>query len=486
MGKQKSTLSFAVRPVVLFKLAGQLLLVLALLTLPPVIVALLCGEFHSAVAYAAAAGLFAIVGGALNRLPRPASLQENEAFVLAALTFLLISLAMAFPFMVVGLEPVDAFFEATSACTTTGLSTYAQIEDKPASFLFTRAWMQWYGGLGIVVFSMALIVRPGMLAKAFAAQETKEFELLSSAKTHARRVLIAYLVMTCLAVAVLWVFSRNLFYAVTYSLAAVSTGGFSPHNANLAGFETPWMAPLVTLFCVAGCLPLYVYCRAYTAGWRDLFRDAQVRAIGLACLFSAGALTVLLGAGEAYSWSQSLYHGPLLALSAQTTTGFSTTNVAELDSASKLLLMLAMLIGGGVGSTAGGVKVLRLLILLRVVQQMVIRTCLPTHAVYEPKIADRLLGELEVRDALVVALLFAGVIVFSWFAFLLLGEDPLNSLFDVVSATGTVGLSTGICRLELPALLKIVLCVDMLMGRLEVFAWLVVLHRATWFGKRAE
>jgi trk system potassium uptake protein TrkH len=246
------------------------------------------------------------------------------------------------------------------------------------------------------------------------------------------------------------------------------------------------MAPVAILFGVAGSLPLYLYFRVYASGWRDFVRDSQVPAIGFACLLAAGVLTVLLGAGDGHTWLQSLYHGPLLALSAQTTTGFSTTNVGELDSASKLLLILAMLIGGGVGSTAGGIKVLRLLILLGVVQQMVIRTCLPTHAVSEPHLAGRKLNEFEIRDALVVAILFMVVIVISWFVFLTLGEDPLGSLFEVVSATGTVGLSTGICRPALPALLRIVLCIDMLMGRLEVFAWLVVLHRGTWFGKRTD
>jgi len=82
--------------------------------------------------------------------------------------------------------------------------------------------------------------------------------------------------------------------------------------------------------------------------------------------------------------------------------------------------------------------------------------------------------------------LFVGAIGISWFVFLTMGEDPLGSLFEVVSATGTVGLSTGVSRPDLPALLKIVLCLDMLLGRLEIFAWLVVLHRGTWFGKRAD
>ncbi len=486
MIKQETSLSFAARPAVVFKICGQLSLVVALLTVPPMTVALFCGEFWSAGVYAIAAILFAVTGGLLNRLPRPANLQANEAFVIAALAFLLISIAMTLPFVVAGLNPVDAFFEATSAVTTTGLSTYEEVESKPASFLFTRAWMQWYGGLGIVVFSIALFIRPGVLAKGLATPEIKELELLSSTKTHARRVLIVYLLLTCLGIAILWLLSRNLFDAVVYTLAAVSTGGFSPHNASLAGFGAAYMAPVVMLLSVAGSLPLYVYFRAYVSGWRNFVGDSQVLAIGLACLFSAGMLTVLLGMGGGYSWQLALYHGPLMALSAQTTTGFATMNVAELDSASKLLLMLAMLIGGGVGSTAGGIKVLRLLILMRVVQQMVVRTCLPAHAVYEPQLAGRKLDELEIRDALVVSLLLVGVIGISWFIFLTMGEDPLGSLFDVVSATGTVGLSTGICRAELSALLKIVLCVDMLMGRLEVFAWLVVLHRGTWFGKRTD
>lgn len=486
MSKQESSLSYAARPAVVFKLCGQLSLVLALLSVPPVVVALFCGEFRSAGVYAAVATVFAVIGWTLNRLPRPVSLQVNEAFVLAALAFLLTSLAMTFPFMVAGLSPVDAFFEATSACTTTGLSTCAQVESKPASFLFTRAWMQWYGGLGIVVFSIALIVHPGVIAKGLAAPESKEDELLSSTKAHARRVMSVYLLLTGLAVAILWVLSRNLFHAVTYSLAAVSTGGFSPHNAGLAGFGAVYLAPVAMLFGVAGSMPLYAYVRAYASGWRDFLRDSQVQALGFACLLTAGVLTVLLGRGDDYTWLQSLYHGPLLALSAQTTTGFSTTSVAELDSASKLLLILAMLIGGGVGSTAGGIKVLRLLILLGVVRQMVVRTCLPTHAVSKPHLAGRNLNELEIRDALVVAILFVGVVVISWFIFLTTGEDPFGSLFEVISATGTVGLSTGICRPELPALLKIVLCADMLMGRLEVFAWLVVLHRGTWFGKRTD
>jgi trk system potassium uptake protein TrkH len=117
---------------------------------------------------------------------------------------------------------------------------------------------------------------------------------------------------------------------------------------------------------------------------------------------------------------------------------------------------------------------------------MAARTCLPAHAVSEPHLAGRRLGEIEIGEALVVALLFLVLIVLSWFVFLAMGENPLDSLFEVVSATGTVGLSTGICRPELATPLKLVLCVDMFMGRLEVFAWLVVMHRGTWIGKRTD
>jgi len=186
------------------------------------------------------------------------------------------------------------------------------------------------------------------------------------------------------------------------------------------------------------------------------------------------------------AWPQALRHGPLLAFSAQTTAGFSSISGTQLDAGSKLVLIFSMLLGGGAGSTAGGFKVLRLLVAASVLRLIILRTCLSKHAVIEPRLAGRRLQDGEIHEALVLIILFVSVVGLSWLPFVTMGYNPLNSLFEVVSATGTVGLSVGITSERLPSLLKGILCIDMLMGRLEIIAWLMILYPGTWFGRRME
>ena len=143
-----------------------------------------------------------------------------------------------------------------------------------------------------------------------------------------------------------------------------------------------------------------------------------------------------------------------------------------------------MFVGGGAGSTAGGIKLLRLLIALRLLQLLLLRSTQPAHAVAHLELEGRVVANEDIQNALLLILLFAAVIVISWLAFVACGYPPLDSLFEVVSATGTVGLSTGIASPELEPGLKLLLCADMLLGRIEIIALAVVLYHRTWFGRR--
>ena len=186
------------------------------------------------------------------------------------------------------------------------------------------------------------------------------------------------------------------------------------------------------------------------------------------------------------SWEDALHHAPLLVASAQSTAGFASMPLSELDSTSKLLLVFSMLVGGGAGSTAGGFKVLRLLIAVSVLRLILVRTSVSRHAVAEPRLAGRPLHRAEIQEALLLIFLFVVVVVASWVPFVASGYSPLDALFEVVSAVGTVGLSVGLTSGDLPAHLKVVLCADMLLGRLEIIAWLVLVFPITWFGRRME
>jgi trk system potassium uptake protein TrkH len=486
MEQRITVLTYAVRGRVILKYSGQLGLMLAILTTVPLVVAVLDAEWSAVQRYAfLCIGLF-VTGGLLARLPAPARIQENEAITVTALAFLLAPLMMAWPMMTANISFINALFEAISGVTTTGLSTLGSVETRPASFLFARAWMQWYGGLGIVILSVALLM--GHHAAAHRLTETLESgeTLIATARTHARHSIIIYVALTLFGLILIWSLSGNGFTSLLHVLSAVSTGGFSSFDNSLAALSSGVSAAVMAVaFLGAVSLPLYWY--VFHAGWagglRTLFEDVELRTLLLTCLLSGSVLSLLLWMHHsAMPW----YHGMMMGFSAQTTTGFTSLPVAEMDAASKLVMIISMLVGGSVGSSAGGFKLFRLLIFLRFLQLMLRRAAMPPHAIAEPYLAGQKLDSDDMLRALQLILLFIGILVLSWLPFVALGYDPLDALFEVASACGTVGLSTGITRPELEPFLKGVLCFDMLAGRLEIIALLVVLYPRNWFGRREE
>ncbi len=268
MSKQATELRYAVRFRVVLKYFGQLCLVLAALTLVPLVMSVIFGDTRISLRYGMVIGGLVALGGGLARLRTPTRVQANEGMVLVALMFLFTPLVMAYPMMGFGLSFLDAFFEAVSGVTTTGLSTLATLDGAPSAFLFSRAWMQWYGGLGIVVLSLALVMQPGLLAKGLAVNEVEADDLVGGTKAHTRRVLKVYGALTVIGIVGSLLAGLGLFDAVLYTFAAVSTGGFAPHDGSLATFGWPAQA-WITLLCLAGAIPLTLYHRiilAETAG----------------------------------------------------------------------------------------------------------------------------------------------------------------------------------------------------------------------------
>jgi trk system potassium uptake protein TrkH len=477
-------LAYAVRLPVVGKHLGQLAVMLAILTAVPAAVALLDGEHAVALRYGLVMAGLVLVALPTLRLPAPAQIQSNEALVIVALAFLSASLLMSYPMMAAGLSFADALFEAISGITTTGLTTVQHIEDKPRSFLFVRAWMQWYGGLGIAVLSVALLMGHHMAARRLMEPVTGE-PLVTTARSYARHILIVYLALTLAGFGVLWFILDDALLAILHTLSSVSTGGFSPYSASLAGLDS-WDARFAVMaFAFCGAVPLIAYYRATQRGWRAIAGDVEVQALVVTVVLVVVVLSALLSMHGTIGLD-TLLHATLLGISAQTGTGFSSMAVGDLDDASKLVLIVSMFVGGGVGSTAGGIKLLRLLILLRLLQLMLRRTALSNHAVLKTRLAGRQLEEEDLQRAMLVILLFTITIAVSWLGFVTFGQAPLDALFEVVSATATAGLSTGITSSGLHPLLKTILCVDMLLGRLEIIALLVILYPRTWIRKRAN
>jgi len=478
-------LKYSVRPRPILKYFGELCVVLALLTLVPLVASILLGDYGVALRYTIiVVGVFTM-GFFLRRLSAPKRIQTNETMVITALIFLFAPLVMSWPIMASGLNFGDALFETISGVTTTGLSVTASVADKPAIFLFSRAWMQWVGGLGIVILFVAIMIRPGLEAKRIGDLEDYEDDLIGSTRTHARRVIIVYSILTGFGVIVLGMLGAGWFNGVIYSLSAVSTGGFAPHDASLAGLPSQWLQVVVIVLSVVGAIPLVLYFRSFREGGRVLIRDRQVQ--GLLIAGSVAALiTGLFLTRDGFGWAQALHHGVLNAFSAQSTAGFSTLDISQLNTGAKLTLIFSMFLGGGIGSTAGGIKIIRLLILGQLLYIFLQRPGMPRQAIAEASLGRRRLETDEIQNALSIVFFFLICLGISWLIFIGMGHNPLDSLFEVVSAIGTVGLSSGISAPDLHPVLKGVLCADMLLGRLEIIAWIVLFYPRTWIGRRLE
>jgi trk system potassium uptake protein TrkH len=262
-------------------------------------------------------------------------------------------------------------------------------------------------------------------------------------------------------------------------MSAISTGGFSSRTASLAGFDGTLAPAVLSVVSVLGAISFGLYSRMRSSGPRTLFADLELRALLAAILLT----TVALAACQWWTASTAHISGSdflITAVSAQTTTGFSSFAIADLSPASKAVLIVSMTIGGDFGSTAGGIKIGRALILLRVMQLLVLRRSMSAHAVVDVRSGGRRVQPADVEAALALVVLYLVAIFGSWLAFLAGGHDPLDSLFEVTSAMGTVGLSTGITGADLAPFLKGVLCVDMWLGRLEILPAIVLLQPRAW------
>lgn len=476
-----ATLRQLIRVRVVARYLGLLCLPIGLSTAVPVIGAIALGEAPLALPHACVGAALFAAGWRARRGAAPAEPHTSEALAVAGLVFVLASLAMTWPLMSVGIAPLDAFFEATSGITTTGLSTLPSLEALPRTFLLTRAWLQWMGGLGFVVMSLALSVQSDLASHRLGPRILEEGDVLGSSRRHAREVLLVYGALTAAGTLALVAFGAAPFEALVYGLAAISTGGFAPRDSSLA--ELPALLQgSVLVMSVAGAVSLPLYHRARRLGWRTLARDVEVRSLAVLCAALALAMLAVSAVDAALDPLDAVW----LALSAQSTTGFTPTDVGALTPIAKLSLLPAMLIGGSHGSTAGGIKLLRVLMVLGAMRWILVRVALPPHAVFRPRIQGQPVDPADMQRAAVIALLFVLVAFTSTVPFVAMGYDPLDSAFDVVSALGTVGLSTGITSHDLPSFLKLVLCANMLLGRVEILALVVALSPRSWIRRRTD
>ncbi|MEZ5510359.1 MAG: TrkH family potassium uptake protein [Gammaproteobacteria bacterium] len=474
-------LIYAVRWSVLASMGGRLALVLAVLCVPSLLVALWFREFRYVLPFIVVLLPLLLFSQFTRRLPEPHQVSRSEGFVLTCAAFVLTPIVLTFAMLPSGLAWADLLFEMVSAVTTTGLSTVAHVEQMDRTFLFTRAWMQWYGGLGIVVLSVTFLLQRSLaVSQLLEAPEGQGITVALG--VYARKIFRIYLLLTLLAVGIGWFCFGDFFTGMVHGFSAISTGGFSSRDDSLMGLAQ-WQQLLMMLPAMLGALSLALYLRLWQRAWRAVLDNQELRYfLGLSLLVWLG---LQISAGSSGNGAEQSVLGTLvLGLSALTTTGFANVSIATLPPATLVILLVAMFVGGCLGSTAGGFKVFRLLVLWQLVLATLRRASAAPHAVIEARIQGKVLTQEQIQLAMLTGSLLLGLIVLSWLIFLFYGYPPLPALFEVVSAVGTVGLSAGVTQADLPLALKTVLCIDMIAGRVEVVALLCCLYPGVWLGHR--
>lgn len=470
---------------------GRLLLVLALAEIVPCLVCVWYGERRDAFAFLATALLTAAAGAALALLGRGArEIYRREGILIVVGGWVLASISGALPYVLAGAlpQPADALFESVSGFTTTGASVMTDVEVVGRGVLFWRSFSQWLGGMGIIVLFVALLPELGPGARFLYRLEVPgpTAETLHPRVHDTAAVLWKlYLGMTVAQVVLLLVAGLGLFDALTHTFSTLSTGGFSTRNASVGAFRSPWVDVIVIVFMVlSGANFSLYYGLRRRSGW-NLFADAELRLyVGIIAAATAVIAWNLLAAGTYDHLPRAVLDAAFQVSSIITTTGFATADFDTWPALSRFVLVALMLLGGCAGSTAGGLKVMRLAVGWKAALREV-------HAIFNPShVMPVLVGGKPVPNPVV-----RSVVAFLFLYFLCWGAGALLLSVGDVSLETSVTASAATLSNVGPGLdqvgpvrnfaffagwQKLVMVLLMWLGRLELYSIAALATLAFW------
>jgi trk system potassium uptake protein TrkH len=472
------------------RILGLVLYAMSAAELVPLVWCFVPGDWHAAGGLLAGAATGAALGLLFRVLGNDrGELYRREGVLVVVSAWLLASVIGAIPYVASGAisSPVDALFESASGFTTTGASILLDIEAVPASILFWRSMTQWLGGIGIVVLFVALLSELGPGARFLFKLEVpgpKAEIMHARVRQTAMALFRVYLALTAAQVVLMMVFGAGLYDALVHAFSTVSTGGFSPYGDSIAHFS-PALRGIILVFMLAAGVNFGLYYALSKGRGGDLVRDVELRVyLGITL---AAALIVSLdvqGAGLAGGPGEALLDGSFQVVSLLTTTGFATADFAEWPGLAHAILVLLMFVGGCAGSTAGGAKIIRLLIGWRVAMREVRLTFSP-NSVVAVTIGGKPVPEESLRG--VVALLLLWMLGWGIGALLLSVGDTdivtaatasLATLSNIGPGLAAVGPAENFAFFA--TWQKVVMLLLMWLGRLEFFAVLALALPRFW------
>lgn len=476
----------------LFYTLGRIFKVIGLVLALPIIVAFSYGDsVRDILSFVGTALLLLILGFALSfKAPKNKTIFAKEGIAIVGVSWILISFFGSLPFLISGYIPnfVDALFEATSGFTTTGASilTSEMLSSMSHSMLFWRSFTHWIGGMGVLVFILAVLPNTSASSIHLVKSESpgpNVSKLVSKVRFTAQILYAIYFVMSALLTVLLLIGGLDFFDSLIVMFGTAGTGGFALFSNSIAAYNSLYVEIVLTVFMFLFGVNFNLYYLILIGKVRQVLKSEELRAyliILIAAIFLiAWNLVSVFG-----DFATSLRYASFQATSAMTSTGYTTTNVNAFPVLTQSILMLLMFIGASAGSTGGGFKVSRFLILMKssVVKS---RTVLnPRHAMLvkldKKRVEDNVIEETNSMFILYIGFLFLTFLVIS------VSEiDVLTSLSASLSALSNIGMSftpdaAAVPISAFPWYCKLLLTFDMLMGRLEIFPILMLFNRHTW------
>ena len=428
---------------------------------------------------------------AAHQAPRGQTLRLRDGFIVVSLFWIVLGLAGSIPLYVspsLGLSGTDAVFEAISGLTTTGATVLTGLDSMAPSLLFYRQSLQWLGGLGIIVLAVVILPLIGMgsmqLYQAAAPHELAERRLTPRIAKTARVLLTIYLSLTAACAAAYWLAGMGPFDAIGHAFSTVAIGGFSTHDANLGYFDSALVEAIAIVFMAVAGMNFGLHYLAFSR--HNLLPYAHngefvayVVVLTSVALICTGYLLAVSFHGDSL---ETVRHGLFHAVSIATTTGFTTTGYSHWPAFAATLLLLASFIGGCVGSTAGGMKVIRFLMVVKHGNKEIQRIIHPAAQV-TVRVGNRVMPDDALRS---VWGFFAAYIITFTTLFLLImaaGLDQVTAFSAIAATLNNLGPGLGEVSQNYATVNdfgKWLLCISMLFGRLEVFTLLVILTPGFW------
>lgn len=416
-------------------------------------------------------------------------ISQREGMAIVAFGWTGVALFGSFPFLFDGVFPgfTDAFFESVSGFTTTGASVLTDIESVPKSILFWRSIIQWLGGMGIIVFSLAILPFLGVggmqLFKAEVPSPVPD-KLVPRLSDTAKILWKVYLLISVVQVGALMLGGMNLFDAICHAATTMPTGGFSTKNSSMAHFDSAYLDFVVVLFMLLAGINFSLHYQFLKGETLIFWRDKECRVFLLIVLIFTLVITFDLFGKTYDSILDAFRYAGFQVVSIVTTTGYATADYEKWPAMSQLIIFFCMFFGASAGSTGGGMKIIRIMISFKYCYRELFSMIHP-HSVSQVKIANNVISEDVMKSIMGFLGLYIFLFVICSIILAGLGVDFLTAISAVASSLGNIGPGFGIVGpvenyAGIPTAGKWLLSWCMLLGRLEIYTFIILLVPEFW------